>query len=315
LGTNPAYLLSNGTILNDGRSMDLSYTSLIRQELRQGSLSQWMAVYYHEDPLRDFSEEYSYEHELEEWIMALGRLDNQQSYYRRFTKACEDTKTRVGYVRQQWQRARAKEKMWKYIYYGICAVWVLLVLIIGISGREELMNHKLLSIGLPVGGMSAIIVAVRAYFKGIGPTLSFMCGVLGAMTSFIPIYVMQAVQSEQPNLLNIVVVALTAIYMAVCHFTAFHEDKAADADAVNNLLNNDDVKTSLLEPLYYTFKTKSNRFKSAKFGMLDEVSDHVRSLSGESVMHYVLWSIMMLILVAEFCIFSSSLLDVKLPWT
>ena len=115
-------------------------------------------------------------------------------------------------------------------------------------------------------------------------------------------------------MLDIVVVVLTAIYMAICHFTAFHEDKAADSNAVNSLLNDDDVKTSLLEPLYYTFKTKSNRFKSAKFGMLDEVSDHVRSLSGESVLHYLLWSIMMLILVAEFCIFSSSLIDAKLPW-
>lgn len=316
LGANPSYLLSNGTILNDGRSMDLSYTSLIRQELRQGTLSQWMAVYYHEDPTREFAEEYSYERELQEWIMALGRLDSQQSYYRRFTKACEDTKTRVGYVRKQWQRARAKEKMWKYIYYGICAVWVLLVLIIGISGRDDLMNHKLLSIGLPVGGMSAFIVGVRAYFKGLGPTLACMCGLLGAMTSFIPIYIMSAVESSSPGtkMLDIVVVVLTAIYMAICHFTAFHEDKAADSNAVNSLLNDDDVKTSLLEPLYYTFKTKSNRFKSAKFGMLDEVSDHVRSLSGESVMHYVLWSIMMLLLVLEFIIFSSSLVDAKLPW-
>lgn len=315
LGTNPSYLLSNGTILNDGRSMDLSYTSLIRQELREGALAQWMSSYYHEDPTRDFSEEYSYERELEEWIMALGRLDNQQSYYRRFTKACEDTKRRIANVRHQWIRARAKEKVWKYVFYSVCAVWVLLVLLFGITGRNYLMGHKLLAIGLPVGGMSAIIVAVRAYFKGISPTLSCLCGVLGAMTSFIPIYIMQAVESSSPGTktLDIVVVALTAIYMAICHFTAFHEDKAADANAVKELLNNDDVKTSLIEPLYYTFKTKSNRFKSTKFGMLDEISDHVRSLSGESVMHYVLWSILALILVLEFCIFSSSLFDANFP--
>lgn len=313
LGANPSYLLSNGTILSDGRSMDLSYTSLIRQELRQGTLAQWMAVYYHEDPTRDFSEEYSYERELQEWIMALGRLDSQQAYYRRFTKACEDTKARISQVRQEWHRARAKEKMWKYIFYGLSAVWVLLVLIIGISGREYLMAHKLLAIGLPVGGMSAIIVSVRAYFKGMGPTLACMCGALGALTAFIPIYVMEAVQSGKPQLLNLVVVALTAVYVAVCHFTAFRDDKTADADTLKNLLSDDDVKTSLLEPLYYTFKTKSNRYKSTKFGVLNEVSDQVRSLSGESVIHYVLWSAMMLILVLEFCIFSSHLFDAKLP--
>ncbi len=313
LGATPGYLLPNGTILTDGRSMDLSYTSLIRQELRTGKLSQWMAAFYHEDPTRDFAEEYSYERELEEWIMAQGRLDNQQPYYRRFTKACEDTKRHVAGVKYQWQSARMKEQLWKYIFYGVCAVWALLVLIIGISGRDYLMSHKVLAIGVPVGGMSAVIVAVRAYFKGLSLTLSCICGLLGALTALVPIYVMQAVQDASPGLLNIVVVGLTAVYMAICHFTAFHEDKAADADAVNHLLNNEDVKTSLIEPLYYTFKTKSNRYKSTKFSMLDEVSDHVRSLAGESVMHYVLWTVMALLLVLEFIIFSSSLLDAELP--
>ena len=187
------------------------------------------------------------------------------------------------------------------------------MLVIGISGRDYLMSHKVLAIGVPVGGMSAVIVAVRAYFKGLSLTLSCICGLLGALTALVPIYVMQAVQDASPGLLNIVVVGLTAVYMAICHFTAFHEDKAADADAVNHLLNNEDVKTSLIEPLYYTFKTKSNRYKSTKFSMLDEVSDHVRSLAGESVMHYVLWTVMALLLVLEFIIFSSSLLDAELP--
>ena len=73
------------------------------------------------------------------------------------------------------------------------------------------------------------------------------------------------------------------------------------------------MKSSLLEPLYYTFKTRSQRYKGTKFGMLDELSDHVKSLSGESVMHYVLWSMMVLVLVLEFCLFSGKLLDAPLP--
>lgn len=317
LGTKPSYLLPNGTILEDGKNIDLSFSSLIRIELRNGSLSQWMSVFYHEDPNRDFAEEYSYEHELEEWILALGRLDNQQTYYKRFTKACEDTKNRVASVRRQWSRAHARSKIWRYAFYSICAVWILLVLIFGITehGRVYIVTHKIISIGIPLGGVSGIIVAVHTYFKGIGPFLSILAGVVGALTSALPALALVWVNDNYPELFQYAIVALTLIYMLICQLTAFRENKATNSDLIKDLLNNDDVKSTLLEPLYYTFKTKSHRYKSTKFGMLDEISDTVNSMSGESVMHYVMWCIMALVLVMEFVIFSPKFADVNLPFS
>jgi hypothetical protein len=313
LGATPSYFLPNGAIIHDGRNIDMSYAALIRSELKKGPVAQWMSVFYHEDPSRSFEEEYAYERELEEWILALGRLDNQHVFYRRFTKACEDTKERISAVRRQWQKAQVKERVWMYVFYALCAVWMLLVLIFGITGRDYLLGHKLLTMGLPVGGMSAIIVGVRSYFKGMGTMLSSLMGLLGAASSLIPIYIISTVQASSPGMLNVVVVAITAVYMLICHFTAFRESSMANTKEIQNLLKDDDVKSSLIEPLYYTFKTKSRRYKSSKFGMLDELSDHVDSLAGESVMHYVLWSVLAFILVLEFCVFSSSLLDVNLP--
>ena len=317
LGTNPTYLLPTGTILQDGRNIDMDLHSQLRSELRSGSLSQWMSVYYHEDPHKEFSEEYSYELELKEWIMSLGSIDNQQTYYKRFTKACEDTKNRVADVRKQWRNARSREKVWKYAFYSLCAIWILLVLIFGVTetGRQYMINHKILSIGIPVGGMTGIIVAVHVYFKGVGPFFSAILGGVGVLTSYLPMLVLSYVNDSNPSLYSYAIVLLTLIYMVVCHFTAFKEGHSANSDLVKDLLNNDDVKSTLLEPLYYTFKTKSQRYKSTKSGMLDEISDQVNSMSGESVLHYVLWCIMALVLVLDFCIFSAKLLDVGLPFT
>ncbi len=316
LGATPAYLLPNGTILTDGKNIDMQNASLLRTELRNGSLAQWMAVFYHEDPNQDFAEEYSYERSLEEWIMALGRLDHQQPFYKRFTKACEDTKGRVDHVRKQWKNAHMREKAWKYAFYSLCAVWMLLVLILGIqeSGREYILQHKLLTIGLPVGGMSAIIVGVYFYFKGVGPFLSFVLGAVGAATSYLPMTALAWVNENHPDWFCYTIVLLTLVYMLVCHLTAFKEGKSANFTDIKDILANDDVKSSLLEPLYYTFKTKSHRYKSTKFGMLDEVRDQVNSMSGESVLHYALWCIMALILVLQFVVFSPKLLDTPLPF-
>ena len=76
----------------------------------------------------------------------------------------------------------------------------------------------------------------------------------------------------------------------------------------------DDIQSTLIEPLYYTFKTKSYRFKGSKFGLLDDVSDQVRSISGESVLHYILWSLLVAGLVAEFVVFSPKLLNLRNPY-
>jgi len=313
LGVTPAYLLPDGTELSDGRQIDAKYSSFVRNEIRTGAFSQWLSVFYHEDPTRDFSEEYSYERELEDWIMALGRYDNQQHYYRRFVKAREETSERIASVRQQWKSMKARERFWRMAFYGLSALFVLLVLLVGIDNRTYILEHPYVSILLPVGGMTGVIVATRAFFRGYGPFLSFVWGLLGLALSFIPIYILKMVNASAPSLFGGTIVALTAIYVAICRFTDFRRDTKTDSGLINDVLSSDDIKSSLLEPLYYTFKTKSYRYKSSKFGLLDDVAEQVRSVSGESVLHYVLWSLLMAILVAEFCLFSPKICNVKNP--
>ena len=94
--------------------------------------------------------------------------------------------------------------------------------------------------------------------------------------------------------------------------TDFRGDQKADNKLVNEVLD-DDIQSTLLEPLHYTFKTKSYKYKGSKFGVLDDVTDQVRSISGESVLHYILWCLMVLLLVGEFIVFSPSLMNVRNP--
>ena len=104
----------------------------------------------------------------------------------------------------------------------------------------------------------------------------------------------------------------TLFYMLICHLTDFRGDQKADSKLIAEVLDND-IKSTLLEPLYYTFKTKSYKFNGSKFGLLNDVTDQVRSISGESVLHYILWSMLALIFVLEFIIFSPSLMNVSNP--
>jgi len=121
------------------------------------------------------------------------------------------------------------------------------------------------------------------------------------------------VNDAKPDMFTYAVVALTLVYACICYFTAFTNNHAADSSMVKEALQNEDIKSTLLEPLYYTFKTKSHRYKSSKFSLLDEMSDQVHSLSGESVIHYILWTIMALLFTAEFVLFNHKLADLNAP--
>jgi hypothetical protein len=76
------------------------------------------------------------------------------------------------------------------------------------------------------------------------------------------------------------------------------------------MIKTDDINSTLIEPLYYTFKTRSKRYKATKFGVLDEVADHVRSMAGESVIHYVLWALTVVVMILELCVLSPDLMGV-----
>ena len=312
LGVTPSYLLPDGTELKDGRELNRSVNSLLRTEMRQGNFSQWLSVFYHEDPSRDFAEEYAYEHELEKWLMTLGEIDMSNQYYKRFVDARETTKSKMESVRHEWRSARRREKTWRYAFYGLCGLWMLLVLVFGVTGRDFLLRNSFVTIGLPLGGISAVIVATRAYFRGYGFMLSLLWGGLGALSSALPITLLKFVNGAAPSLFNICIVLLTAIYMLICHMTDFRGDQKADNKLVNEVLD-DDIQSTLLEPLHYTFKTKSYKYKGSKFGVLDDVTDQVRSISGESVLHYILWCLMVLLLLGEFIVFSPSLMNVRNP--
>ena len=132
------------------------------------------------------------------------------------------------------------------------------------------------------------------------------------MSSFIPILMLKYIGQSHPSLFNVAIILITLAYMLVCHLTDFRGDEKADSKLISEVLD-DDVKSTLLEPLFYTFKTKAYKFKGSKFGMLSEVTDQVRSISGESVLHYVLWSILALIFVLNFIIFSPALMNVSNP--
>lgn len=312
LGVSPAYVMQDGTILDNGLNIKQFRRSEFRTEMRIGSFTQWLSVWYHEDPTNAFAEEYSYEHTLEAWVKVLGEFDQQQTYYKRFKSAQEETARRMQNVKQNYQVARGKELMWKWGFYLLCGLWILLLLVCGVSGRDYLFNHPLVTMGIPLGGMSALIVASRSFFRGYGFLFSLMWGGLGLLSSVVPVWILKKVQSIQPDMFVPAIILLTLVYALICYFTDYSRSRKGDNKLIKQVMDND-IKSELLEPLYYTFKQKSYRYKGSKFGLFEDVQNQIHSVAGESVVHYVLWCTLIGLFLIEMIVFNPRLMNVKNP--
>ncbi|MGN1262696.1 MAG: protein kinase, partial [Prevotella sp.] len=314
LGADPEYQLQDGARLKNGLNIDNKYRSNIRTEIRQGYFTQWLSVFYHEDPKADFSEEYSYEFMLEKWVKVLGEYDAQIHYYKRYISAKEETARKYDEIRNGYKNAKQRVALWRYSFYGLCLTWMLLLIFGGCGGREHILNNAFVTISLPLGGMSAIIMGIRAFFRGYGFFFSFLWGVMGFASSHIPVIILRAVQTHIPSMFIPVIICLTLIYILICHITVSKGESKEDGELINRMLE-DDVKSSLLEPLYYTFKTKSYKFKGSKFGILDDVQERIFSVTSENIMHYAVWCILVALLLLELVMFNSSFMNLSSPFS
>lgn len=291
LGATPCYMLPSGVRLEEGSTLDNKYRSEIRHELHGPAFAAWLSVFYHENPFADFTEPYSYERALEHWVNKLGMYDSGHKYYKRYQEARQETTDKWEEVRRSFDGTKRREGIWRTIFYSIIALWIIALLIFGVPDRMYVLRNAAIVIGLPVGIMTAVIMGTRAYFRAYGFFISAIWGLLGGLSAYIPILILNFVHHDHTRLFVPTIIVITLLYVLVCHLTDFSREMRQGAEMVGKVLD-EDIRSSLIEPLYYTFKTKRTKFKGGKFDMYDDAIDRINGVAGESVMHYVLWSIM-----------------------
>ena len=293
LDTTPSYLLPSGKVLDNGNKLEHEVAAEMSAEINKGSLMQWLAVFFHENPYEDFSQEYSYEKSLEKWILAIGSIDPQQNYFRRYVKAKDETSRKYDDVRREYRRAKFQTRVLKQLFYAVASILAIFFLVFGFKNRDAMLDNGFMRLCLPIGLPTALIVGVKSYFKGFGVMMSAFFAAIGFVTSFIPLLSMRWVNHHYGSLLLPLTISFMLIYVIICWLTDDSKETEDDKALIAEVMD-DDMKSSLLEPLYYTFKTKAQRFKGSKFGVLDDVKNQLKTMSSESLIHYALWSLLAL---------------------
>lgn len=312
LGVTPVYRMPDGQELHSPDDLNKRYKNEYRQQMRRSVMNDWLSIFFHEDPNTDFTEPYSYEHRVEDWLNFIGEYDSNNEYFQRYNDAKiqlkEDAEAAVG----EYERVNSRDRMWRALFFAAIIIWLGLVTIVGFSEttRTFLLGHTVFSIMIPLGGMTAVIAAVHGYFKGLSTTPCVAMGLMGFVSAAIPVVLLRIAQNNNPLFFVPVVVIITIAYAAIAVYTDYHkgkQDRNEDlAQATTHSEQND-----LVEPLYYALCSKSMSYHSPRQAIIEDLNDSLSSMAGENVLHYKLWTFMMIIIIVLMVLFNKDLVGIE----
>ena len=310
IGEKPGYKI-NDDVIHSIEEMDSLDPRVVKNELRSGSLKHWISLFFHENPHADFSEQYSYEYVLENYLMKVGQYDPSDNYYKRFLLAKEQSAKKLEETKEYFKEAHEKERFWRRMLVILTGVLVVLLLLFRFSNSALLLDNMTYAVGVPIGIGTMVLCGVWAYFAGFGTSIICLSGFAGILSSFIPIQLMKWAGHSSPWLMVPMAVIIIAGYFTFAYWEC-RKKSLSNLNELNNVFK-EDINTSLLEPLYYTFKTKSFKYKGSNFGLLDDVVNVVKASSGELLIHYMMWCFFMGLLILEFICYHKYLLNLPVP--
>ena len=314
-GTPEYYVRAGGHLLGSLKQFKQMDIKLVRPEMETGSLKQWLTVFYHENPFETYQKEYSYEYALRDYLQEVGRVNPDDYHYKRLKYACEQSKDKLKSFRFEYATIRVKEKTLYTLFLGSTACLCLLLLLLGYSNSHEFIKKIFFAVGLPVGTMSMVLAGTRSYFNGNGVSLTVLAAILGAASAMIPVRVLKYIGPEHPHMLALASIAMLVIYVGIALWTGGRGKKSMyKAQELKPILQ-ENINTTLLDPLYYAYRQKSSMYKGSNYKALDDVIGVMNAMKVELYIHYVQWTVFMAVLLGMFICFHPKLLNIKDPDT
>lgn len=100
LGATPTYKTQSGTMLKTLADVNKLPVATKKSEMYTGTLREFLAVLFQEDPFLNLSKKYTYELATEMYLRYIAKIDRNEQHVRRFNDAVEKTKECVSKVKR-----------------------------------------------------------------------------------------------------------------------------------------------------------------------------------------------------------------------
>ena len=262
------------TLITNLDDLKTFYTDdYIKLLLRQKTLKDWIAIFFHENPWKDFSKQYSYEHEVENYLEYIRKLDPD-----------DENVLRLDAARDSILSGSKQMTNWKWGIWFTQGLFGLLYAIPALLLIGWLVFHGLPFDGNPLTPSFATgslvvgaIIAVGLFFLFNNDTFSSGCGCL--VSAFVGAVIMLLLMWGLVNIMDAIlpfipwiVVALMLGLSFLVYCIIFSDDlKGASVNPKS------DPDMWLVQPLYYAFDTSQQGYNYRQASDYQDLSDQFRS--------------------------------------
>lgn len=232
--------------LNELKSID---PETLREELRNGYLSDWITIFFQENPYAEMKENNDFEKLTDQYVSFLQKLSINYNIVKKYNFAKNIIRDRSGQIEKSLDRIHIL-----HIAIAFCVIAPLLITIIDLAFFNlPFIGNPLPNISYTIFGGTTILLSFLILFTtSIGFFLSL---ILGAAISFITYYLLFILFSFFLPFANWGIIVL--IGLLIYYFIK--------SCIINNKINNkvitkiksigEDFETKISEPLIYTFNT------------------------------------------------------------
>lgn len=270
----PVFEIGNVLISHpdDLKSKQIDRTVII-DSLRNGHLKDWLAIFFHQNPLKDFTQQFEYERAVDKYLAFISQFDPK-----------DENVVRLDEARDEIRRGISGVKNWKWgiiFTQTICGLLFAIpaLLFIGwmifnglpINGNPltNSVGIGFLVIGCLVGGLLYTVIGRKDYeFSGCG---CLIAGVVGAFLFALIFYLMvRYISFVLPALPWITILLMLGVGVFV-FMTLFNK-----ALNYSGLSIQKDPDTWIVQPLYYAFDTSQKGYDYRQEGIFDTLKEQYR---------------------------------------
>ena len=312
MGKNPEYYLrSTGQLISSLEEYNHLSDKVKYEEMKNGCMKEWLTIFFHENPFEAFEEKYSYEKALETYLLEIGQSDPEDFYFKRFKFARDEVGKMVNNSRMHSTSIQIREKIQFYTLIGMTLLLCSLLILFGYSNPKVMLDSAMFGIAIPVGLFSMLSLGVWSYFHGNGVLPTLALSFLGCASGLLPVFILRAIGPENPTWLVIASLGMILITATLSH----HNIKSKSMYQYGELkhLFHENISTTLLDPLYYAYRQKSNIFKGSTYRSIEEALSIMNATKYEFMINFILYITLIGTLILLFISFHSELLDLNIP--
>ena len=305
------YFRTGGQMVDSLEGFRAQDANILRTEITQGGLKQWLSIFFHENPKELFAKKYSYEKALIDYLKEVGKYDPDDPYYKRWKYANKSGKEQQAGFKLTSMLIRTREQMLNWGLIISAGILCLLLLVFGFSNPTLLLNNAAFAIALPVGGCAMLLAITWSYFHGNGALMTLLSAIVGAGLGWIPVTILRKIGPHHPQTLVLASVGL----LIGCAILAFMIGRRKSIYKWSELkpVFQTDTHAAMIDILHYIYKRKVQTFKGSNYRAVEDAINIMNATKLEFIAHYGLWIAMMVILIGLFIAYHSSLLDLSVP--